>query len=30
MNKNSILWVAAGFLVALLVARMLGYDVTPW
>lgn len=26
----SLLWVVAGFVVALVVARMLGFDVTPW
>ena len=30
MNKNSMLWVVAGFVVALVVARILGFDINPF
>jgi hypothetical protein len=30
MNKNTILWVVAGFVVALVVARILGFDINPF
>jgi hypothetical protein len=30
MNKNTVLWVVAGFVVALVVARILGFDINPF
>jgi|TARA_Y100001001_G_C7928139_1_gene281177 DUF1365 family protein len=30
MNKNTVLWVVAGFVIALVLARILGFEINPF